>query len=108
MNMASATVKTKAAPKRTATKAPAKAAVKTVVKEEVKETKGALAAQKVKRLGRLHDVISKHETTAKEARTERDQIILEEIKGGASVSAVAEAAGVTRQHVYKNILEKKA
>ena len=107
--MASATAtKTKAAPKRAATKAPAKAAVKTVAKEEVKDTKGALAAAKVKRLGRLHDVISKHETTAKEARTERDQIILEEIKAGASVSAVADAAGVTRQHVYKNILEKKA
>jgi DNA invertase Pin-like site-specific DNA recombinase len=106
MNMASATAtKTKAAPKRAAaTKAPAKAAVK----EEVKETKGTLAAQKVKRLGRLHDVITKHETTAKEARTERDQIILDEIKAGASVSAVAEAAGVTRQHVYKNILEKKS
>lgn len=104
--MASATAtKTKAAPKRTATKAPAKAAVKEEVKE-VKETKGTLAAQKVKRLGRLHDVITKHETTAKEARTERDQIILDEIKAGASVSAVAEAAGVTRQHVYKNILEK--
>ena len=104
-----ASVKTKAAPKtatKTAAKAPAKA---TVAKETVaKEAKGSLSAPKVAtRLGKLSDVIHKHENTAKEARTERDQIILSEIQGGASVSAVAEAAGVTRQHIYKNILEKK-
>lgn len=103
--MASASVKTKAAPKKAAVKAPAKA---TTVKEEVKDHKGAITAAKAKRLERLHGVILKHETTAKEARAERDQIILSEIHDGASVSVVAEAAGVTRQHIYKNILEKKA
>ena len=105
--MASATkTKTAAAPKKAATaKAPAKAAVKEAV---AKESKGTLSAPKVAtRLSKLHDVIHKHEATAKEARTERDQIILSEIEGGASVSTVAEAAGVTRQHVYKNIIEKK-
>lgn len=100
-----ANVKTKAAPK-TATKAPAKAAAKAEVVS--KEAKGSLSSAKTKtRLGKLHDVITKHETTAKEARTERDQLILDEIKGGASVSVVAEAAGVTRQHVYKNIIGAK-
>lgn len=105
MASATKTAPKKAATKTTAAKAPAKAAVKEAA---AKESKGSLSAPKVAtRLGKLHDVINKHETTAKEARTERDQIILAEIEGGASVSVVAEAAGVTRQHVYKNIIEKK-
>jgi len=101
-----ASVKTKTAPKSTAAKAPVKATVK--AEAATKEAKGSLSSTKIKtRLGKLHDVITKHETTAKEARTERDQLILDEIKGGASVSVVADAAGVTRQHVYKNIIGAK-
>lgn len=101
-----ASVKTKAAPK-AAAKAPTKASA--VKEAAAKEPKGALSSAKTKtRLGKLHDVITKHETTAKEARTERDQLIKDEIDGGASVSVVADAAGVTRQHVYKNILGGKA
>ena len=106
--MAGTSTKTKAAPKKAAAKTAGKVATKATVKAEVKESKGALSASKIEtRLKKLHDVIAKHEGTAKEARVERDQLILDEIKGGASVSVVADAAGVTRQHVYKNILEKK-
>lgn len=63
-----------------------------------------LPSDSAKRLKVLAGQIEKHESKAKEFRIERDQIILAQVTEEVSVSAVAEAAGVTRQHIYKNII----
>lgn len=67
-------------------------------------THGTLSEPVKGRLAELRKTIEEHEAIAKTARVERDNLMTKEIQDGVSVAVVAEAAGVTRQHVYKNVI----